>query len=89
MNLSNDWHQVTSRVPPGGQEALVGEAGGLHVVAGPVGQAARPPREERQALGLLQHHLQLLEVLQPGHVFVLRKTETHNGGRGMTGREIR
>lgn len=41
---------------------LVGESGGLHVVAGPVGETALT-REQRQAFGFLQHHLQLLEIL--------------------------
>lgn len=49
--------------------ALVREAGRLHVVAGSVCQA--PSGEKREALRFLQHHLQLLEVLQPSHVFVL------------------
>lgn len=41
---------------------LVGESGGLHVVAGPVCQTALT-REQRQAFGFLQHHLQLLKIL--------------------------
>lgn len=42
---------------------LVGEPGGLHVVAGPVGQNSLTSGEQRQAFGFLQHHLQLLEIL--------------------------
>lgn len=54
--------------------ASVGETGRVHVVVRAVREAPRPG-EERQALGLLQHHLQLLEVLQPRHVLVLGATE--------------
>lgn len=56
--------------------ALVREAGRLHVVAGSVCQA--PSGEKREALGFLQHHLQLLEVLQPSHVFVLGRRGTRS-----------
>lgn len=56
--------------------ALVREAGRLHVVAGSVCQA--PSGEKREALRFLQHHLQLLEVLQPSHVFVLGRRGTRS-----------
>lgn len=54
--------------------ASVGEAGRVHVVVRSVREASRPG-EKRQALGLLQHHLQLLEVLQPRHILVLAARE--------------
>lgn len=57
----------------GTAQALVREAGRLHVVAGSVCQA--PSREKREAFRFLQHHLQLLKVLQPSHVFVLGRKE--------------
>lgn len=61
--------------------ASVGEAGRVHVVVRSVREAPRPG-EERQSLGLLQHHLQLLEVLQPRHVLVLAaREETRVNGR--------
>lgn len=55
--------------------ALVGEAGGLHVVAGSVCQAPSP-REKGQALCFLQHNFQLLKVLQPSNVLVLDRKKT-------------
>lgn len=63
-----------SQESSGSVEALVGEAGGPHVVTGSVCQAPSP-REKGQALGFLQHNLQLLKVLQPSHVLVLDRKE--------------
>lgn len=61
---------IVSRETSGSVVALVGEAGGLHVVAGSVCEAPGPG-EKRQALCFLQHDLQLLKVLQPSHILVL------------------
>lgn len=54
---------------------LVSEPGCLHIVAGPIGQTALTSREERQAFSFLQDHLQLLEVLKPRHILILRKQQ--------------
>ncbi|TNN57656.1 hypothetical protein EYF80_032118 [Liparis tanakae] len=47
-----------------GQTYVCRARGGVH-------DNAPGPREEGQALGFLQHHLQLLKVLQPRYVLVL------------------
>lgn len=73
--LMGGYRSPSEDLRKGGVAALVGEPGGLHVVAGSVCQTPTR-RKEGQTLAFFQHDFQLLKVLQPSHIFVLERKTT-------------